>query len=149
MSDDVESLLREHYRRAAEDVRPAPELVARYRNAGRPTRVAPAWPRVLLAAAAVAAVAFVTWSLLRSPHRSTPVAPPPAPATGAPSPVTRSPSAVPAPVPTVRGPASPPNGLPPAPSPKPVRSQPRPVRTVVTSVPHPVPTRPPVPSPTR
>lgn len=145
MSDDLESLLREHYRRAAEDVRPEPELVARYRNAARPARVAPVWPRVLLAAAAVAAVALVTWSLLRSPHRGTPVAPP-APATGAPSPVTRTPSAVPTPVPTVRRP-DPPSRVPPARAPKPARPLPRRVRTVAP-VPDSAPTRAPVPSPT-
>lgn len=143
MSDDLEALLREHYRRAAEDIRPDADLVTRYRNAARP-RIARAWPRVLLAAAAVAVVVLLAWGLLRPGGRAVPVAPPATPGTGSPvpvppRPVRTSPSGVPAPTrtatalpskapPRVRAPS----GMPPVP----VRTAP-PSR----SVPAPSPTR--------
>lgn len=91
MADDLEDLLREHYRRAAEDVRPDVELLTRYRNAVRPARSAPAWPRILFAAAAVAAVALLTWGFLRGIGRDVPATPPPASGTS-PSPAARPPS---------------------------------------------------------
>ncbi|GAA4612234.1 hypothetical protein GCM10023195_52280 [Actinoallomurus liliacearum] len=92
MSDDLDALLRDHYRRAAEGVRPDPELIDRFRNTARPARAVPGWPRLLLAAAAVAAIALVAWGLLRPDHRaepsdhSVPIAPPSATTVVTPSP---------------------------------------------------------------
>ncbi|MEV5704341.1 hypothetical protein [Actinoallomurus sp. NPDC052274] len=92
MSDDLDALLRDHYRRAAEGVRPDAELIDRLRNTARPARAVPGWPRMLLAAAAVAAIALVTWGLLRPDHpaepsdHSVPVAPPSATTVVTPSP---------------------------------------------------------------
>jgi len=97
MSENFEDLLRDHYRRAAESIRPDAELVDRYRSAGRPARALPVRASVLLAAAAVALTALVTWGLLRPGHRDVPVTPPPLP-TGHTSPlVTPSPSPSPSP----------------------------------------------------
>ncbi|MDN3353685.1 hypothetical protein [Actinomadura sp. DC4] len=102
MSEDLEALLREHYRRAAERIVPGADLVERGR-AARPSR-ARTWPRVLAAAAAIAVVAAVTWGLLRPAHRHETPATPPAPATRVPSPsVSPMPSRtgiLPVPVPT-------------------------------------------------
>lgn len=141
MSDDLDALLREHYRRAAEGVQPDRELIDRLRTAGRPARAVPGWPRMLLAAAAVAAIALLTWGLLRPEHpaepsrHSVPIAPPPA-STGPPSPTappsmptrTRAPHTRPVPGVTER-PTLPPSA----------RPTPRPTRTA-TDTPRPAPT---------
>src|SRR5262249_10239108 len=68
MSDDLEALLREHYRRAADGIQPDAELIARSRDAARSgdtARLARTWPRVLIAAAAIAVIAALTWGLLK------------------------------------------------------------------------------------
>ncbi len=103
MSDDLEALLRDHYRRAAEDIRPSAELVARVRNTARPKR-ASRWPPALAAAAAVVIVTVVTWGLLRSSgHEETPVSPPPATVD-----VTPTPSPIPTPSDRTPEPSRPP-----------------------------------------
>jgi hypothetical protein len=96
MSEDLDALLREHYRRAAETMVPDPDVVDRARAAGR-TRPSPArtWPRLLAAAAAIAAIAMVTWGLLRPIHRSERPATPPRPAVD----LTPAPTRTPVPVP--------------------------------------------------
>ena len=105
MSERAEDLIRDHYRRVAENIRPDAELIDRYRNAGRPARARPVRAGLLLAAAAVALTALVTWGLLRPGHRDVPVTPPPSP-TGHPSPVvTPTPSPSPS---KPRTPSSPP-----------------------------------------
>jgi hypothetical protein len=80
MSEDLDALLREHYRRAAETIVPDTELVERGRAAGR-TYTSPVrtWPRLVAAAAVIAAIAAVTWGLLRPAHRSEQPATPPVP----------------------------------------------------------------------
>ncbi|GAA4635062.1 hypothetical protein GCM10023196_079050 [Actinoallomurus vinaceus] len=128
MSDDLDALLREHYRRAAEGIQPDAELIDRYRGSARPTRTVPAWPRMLLAAAAVAGIALLTWGLLKPDHpgrRSVPLAPPPA--TSVPSPSTThtsprttnssTPGVRPHPLPTRRPGGHPKATVPPTPSP--------------------------------
>lgn len=97
MSENFEDLLRDHYRRAADGIQPDKELIDRCRSAGRPARVLPARvlpvrPSMLLAAAAVALTALLTWGLLRPGHRSVPVAPPTSPAGRTPIPVTPTPT---------------------------------------------------------
>jgi hypothetical protein len=105
MSEDLEALLREHYRRAAEDIRPDAGLVTRLRHGPRPARVR-TWPRVLAAAAAVVIVALATWGLFRPARHEAPVAPPPATVGGSPVPRTPTPSSSPRSVrPPVRRPA--------------------------------------------
>ena len=88
MSDDLDALLRDHYRRGAESVRPDAELVARIRNATRPKRVNRRLP-ALAAAAAVILLTLVSWVLLRPGHQETPVSPPP-PAVSPPMPTPSS-----------------------------------------------------------
>jgi hypothetical protein len=105
MSEDLEDLLREHYRRAAEGIAPDTELVERGRSAVRPAR-ARTWPRVLAAAAAIAVIAAVTWGLLRPVHRDESPATPPAPVSQVPSP-TPPPSPPSRPKPRPTGPATP------------------------------------------
>lgn len=123
MSENFEDLLRDHYRRAAESIRPDAELVDCYRSAGRPARALPVRASVLLAAAAVALTALVTWGLLRPGHRDVPVTPPPLP-TGHTSPlVTPSPVVTPSP------------SRPDPPSPPPIRRPPG--RIAATPVPQP------------
>lgn len=116
MSEDLEALLREHYRRTAEGITPDAELVERGRRAARPTR-ARTWPRVLAAAAAIAVIAAVTWGLLRPVHRDQSPATPPAPAGDVPMP--SPPPRTPSPASTVR-----PRVSPPLPRGTPVRSAP-------------------------
>ena len=136
MSEDLEALLREHYRRAAEGIMPDANLVARTRRAARPAAVR-TWPWMLATAAAVAVIAAVTWGLLRPGHSSTPVAPPPATVSHSPSPAPPPPTAtsparptapprrLPLPHPTVtRAPSHPPLGtMTLAPVPSPSRAQ--------------------------
>jgi len=89
MNEDLDALLRDHYRRAAENIQPDADLIDRYRNVSRPARVLPGWVRILPAAAAAAAIALAAWSILRigpSTHHDTPIAPPPTMTTGVPSP---------------------------------------------------------------
>jgi len=111
MSEDLEALLREHYRRAAEEIVPDARLIERGRRAVRPRR-ARTWPRVLAAAAAIAVIAAVTWGLLRPVHRHESPATPPAPVSDVPAPTappsgrTTRPTKPPAPRPTVSRPAS-------------------------------------------
>jgi hypothetical protein len=106
MSDDLDALLRDHYRRAAEGVQPDHELIDRLRNAARPARAVPGWPRMLLAAAAVAAIALVAWGLLRPDHpaapsrRTVPIAPPPTTTAPTPPPHSSTPTEHPSPRPT-------------------------------------------------
>jgi hypothetical protein len=116
MSEDLEALLREHYRRAAESITPDAELVERGRRAARPTRTR-TWPRVLAAAAAIAVIAAVTWGLLRPVHRDQSPVTPPAPAGDVPMPI--PPQRTASPASTVR-----PRVSPPVPSRTPVRSAP-------------------------
>lgn len=135
MSEDLEALLREHYRRAAEGIVPDAELVERGRRAVRPTR-ARAWPRVLAAAAAIAVIAAVTWGLLRPGHRDQSPVTPPAPVSDAPAPPMTRPAETPTPRATVTRPvpsgshARAPARLPPT---SPVRAVPTP--TAVPSSP--------------
>jgi hypothetical protein len=128
MSEDLEALLREHYRRAAEGITPDAELVERGRRAARPTR-ARTWPRVLAAAAAIAVIAAVTWGLLRPAHRDqSPATPPAPPAPAGDVPMPSPPRRTPSPASTVR-----PRVSPPRPRGTPVRSAPRsPARAVPT-----------------
>jgi hypothetical protein len=79
MSEELEALLREHYRRAAEGIVPDADVIERGRRAARPMR-ARTWPRVLAAAAAIAVIAVVTWGLLRPVHHDQSPSTPPAPA---------------------------------------------------------------------
>ncbi|MCO6008751.1 hypothetical protein NE236_27630 [Actinoallomurus purpureus] len=143
MSDDLDALLREHYRRAADGVQPDAELMDRFRRAGRPTRAVRSWPRMLLAAAAVVAIALVAWSLSRPDHpgrRGVPMAPPPA--TTVPSPPMPSPSPLTTrPTPRLTKPAR--RAVPVPPSPRPTGAS--------TETPHPSATRrsPSTPRPTR
>jgi hypothetical protein len=99
MSENFEDLLRDHYRRAAENIRPDTELLDRYRRAGRPARALPVRASVLLAAAAVALTALVTWGLLRPGHREAPPGPPLPAGRPTSSPVT-PPTVTPSPTPT-------------------------------------------------
>lgn len=78
MNDDLDALLREHYRRAAEGIVPDAELVERVLGADRPPR-ARSWPRVLAAAAAITVVTIVTWNLALPTHSVDPSVPPVAP----------------------------------------------------------------------
>ncbi|MFB9838524.1 hypothetical protein [Actinoallomurus acaciae] len=84
MRDDLEDLLTEHYRRAAEDIEPDAALIDRYRGAARPARAFPVrWGPLAVAAAAVVLAVLTGWLLW--PDRSpAPVAPPIAPAGSAP-----------------------------------------------------------------
>jgi len=84
MNEDLETMLREHYRRAAENIQPDADLIGSCRNVPRRTRptrvraVPTAWP-TWVAAAAAAAIALATWAMLRPgppPHRDVPIAPP-------------------------------------------------------------------------
>ncbi|GAB3963774.1 hypothetical protein GCM10029978_022720 [Actinoallomurus acanthiterrae] len=136
MSDDLDALLREHYRRAAEGIQPDAELIDRFRGSARPTRTVPAWPRMLLAAATVAGIALLAWGLLKPDHpgrRSVPLAPPPT--TAVPSPSPTHPSA-----PTIT-PSRP--GVPPHPR----VTKPPGARRTATVQPTPRPTRPGTPTP--
>ncbi|WP_433175245.1 hypothetical protein [Actinoallomurus sp. CA-150999] len=136
MSDDLDALLREHYRRAAEGIQPDAELIERYRGSVTPRRTVPAWPRMLLAAAAVAGIALLAWGLLKPDHpgrRSVPLAPPPA--TAVPSPSTTHSSA---PTTTPSRPVAPPH---------PRATKPPGARRKVTVSPTPSPTHPGVPTP--
>lgn len=66
MTDDLETRLREHYRRAAEDIRPDPDVIVHARSArlDRPSRTP--W---LLAAASVVVIAVAGWAVFRpTPH---------------------------------------------------------------------------------
>lgn len=130
MSEDLEALLREHYRRAAEGIVPDAELVERGQRAVRPTR-ARTWPRVLAAAAAIAVIAAVTWGLLHPTRRDQSPATPPVPVSDAPSPTPPTPR--PAQTPTPRATVT---------RPLPSRSHPRtsvrpPSRSPVRAVPTP------------
>jgi len=126
MSEDLEALLREHYRRAAEGIVPDAEVVERGRRAVRPAR-ARTWPRVLAAAAAIAVVAAVTWGLLRPVHRGAPPVTPPAPVTDVP-PTTApsSPSTHPSRRPAFSEPPVRPSPSGEAPTQRPVRRRPLP-----------------------
>ncbi|MBT2209173.1 hypothetical protein [Actinomadura sp. NEAU-AAG7] len=108
MDDDLDALLREHYRAAADRIEVGPRSVRRFQDAGReaggdggavPLRsLARRWAPPLLAAAVTAAVVVAVALLLwpgqggtRSPEPPRPLAPPESPAASVP-PV---PSAVP------------------------------------------------------
>ncbi|MCO5971491.1 hypothetical protein [Actinoallomurus soli] len=153
MSDDLDALLRDHYRRAAEGVQPDRELIDRLRNTTRPARAVAGWPRVLLAAAAVAAIALLAWGLLRPDHaaepsrRSVPIAPLPA-TTEPPSHHLPTPTPTPTPTRTKAHPVSRPPRR--GPRPTPARPTPRPTLTV-NGTPRPAPTATPssIPRPSR
>ncbi|MCO5994041.1 hypothetical protein [Actinoallomurus rhizosphaericola] len=147
MSDDLDALLRDHYRRAAEGVQPDRELIDRLRNTARPARAVAGWPRALLAAAAVAAIALLAWGLLRPDHaaepsrRSVPIAPLPAttepPSHHLPTPTPTRTKAHPVSRPPKRGPRPP--SAPPTPRPTLTRNwTPRPAPTgTPSSIPRP------------
>lgn len=123
MTDDLDALLREHYRRTAEGIVPDRELIERAARARRPAPVR-TWPQVLAAAAAVVVVA-VTWFLLRPSHRSEKPVAPPAPVVDVPP--SRPPLPTPMPSPTqTRRPTASPSARPTArrPHPGPRRSRP-------------------------
>jgi hypothetical protein len=83
MDDDLENLLVEHYRRAAEEIEPDAGLIDRYRNAGRPERGS--WTRLgPLAVAAAVALVVLAGLLLWPRHRAAVPIGPPSP-TGRPS----------------------------------------------------------------
>lgn len=102
MRDDLEDLLTEHYRRAAEDIEPDTVLIDRCRGAARPAWAFPVRWGPLAAAAAVTLAVLAGW-LLWPDRSSAPVAPPIAPARSAP-PATptgeATPRATPRPTPT-------------------------------------------------
>lgn len=116
MDDELEIMLRRHYRRAANDVHATPELVERLAAAGRaeaggePERRARRWVFPVLAAAVTAAVvltvAVLLWPKAEHPR---PLGPQPVPQT------TETPSAPPMPVPSKlpKGPGASPPAIPP------------------------------------
>ncbi len=129
MSDDLEDLLRDHYRRAAENIDPDAALLARVREATRAPRPK-TWPLALAAAAAVALVTIAAWGLLRpSGHREQPVTPrlpvPPAVAT---TPSPSPPAPTPSPTRARRPQASSPPRLRTPPEIRPSRAYPVPTR---------------------
>ncbi|QKW38690.1 hypothetical protein HUT06_35610 [Actinomadura sp. NAK00032] len=88
MNDDLDALLREHYRAAADGIRPDPAAVRRFQDAGRaaaPARAGAArrWTLPTLAAAVTAAVlvavAVLFWPGARDPEPPRPMAPPVSP----------------------------------------------------------------------
>ncbi|GLY83829.1 hypothetical protein [Actinoallomurus iriomotensis] len=138
MRDDLEDLLTEHYRRAAEDIEPDAGLIDRCRGAARTGWAFPARWGPLVAAAAVALAVLTGWLLWpdqrpasvpppvspvrsappASPSGGTPVTPRPTP-TGVRPPQVRSPAdRTPTPRPTPRSvnPSPPRSGMPPVPS---------------------------------
>ncbi|GAA2597629.1 hypothetical protein SMC26_00075 [Actinomadura fulvescens] len=125
MDDELETLLRGHYRRAADDIHATRDVVERAQAAGRTgdLRGRGPWLRrwtvpAVAAAVTVAVIVAVTMVLWPAPERVRPVAPPPDSTTGAPTPVSRPPfkPGKPVPVsPTARPPETPPtsgNGRP-------------------------------------
>nr|WP_131740291.1 hypothetical protein [Actinomadura roseirufa] len=82
MNDDLDALLRAHYRGAADEIHAGPDTVRRFRDAGRAAArsrgVARFWaPPVLAAAltaaiAAAVAVAVLLWPAGREPARPRP-----------------------------------------------------------------------------
>ncbi|WP_433463807.1 hypothetical protein [Spirillospora sp. CA-128828] len=89
MNDDLDALLRDHYRTAADGIRADPGTVRRFQDAGR--AAAPArfvalrrWTFPALAAAVTAAVlvavAVLFWPGVRHPDPPRPLAPPASPA---------------------------------------------------------------------
>lgn len=83
MRDDLEDLLTEHYRRAAQDIEPDATLINRCRGAARPAWAFPAGWGPLMAAAAVTLAVLAGW-LLWPDRSSVPVAPPISPVRSAP-----------------------------------------------------------------
>lgn len=98
MNDDLDALLREHYRAAADEIRPDPAAVRRFQDAGRAAapmraraaraRAARRWTLPTLAAAVTAAVlvavAVLFWPGVREPEPPRPMAPPVSPVSPAP-----------------------------------------------------------------
>ncbi|MDL4821983.1 hypothetical protein [Actinomadura opuntiae] len=112
MNDELEALLRDHYRAAADHVTAGPGTVRRFQDAGRavraPERTRWRWAFPVLAAAVTAAVlvtiALLLWPGGGQPVKPRPMAPPASPAApgqGRPVPGTPAP-----------GPAEPPTGGP-------------------------------------
>ncbi|XRQ05040.1 hypothetical protein ACN3XK_52065 [Actinomadura welshii] len=141
MNDELDALLRVHYREAADDVHAGPDTVRRFQEAGRAAaavRSRPArtllrrWSLPALAAAVTAAVlvamAVFGWQGGREPDGPRPLAPPVSPAPEGSSPPPTGGAPTPSVVPTVQNPGErpqgPSGGTGPAPSvkPKPVES---------------------------
>ncbi|TDD77997.1 hypothetical protein E1293_25115 [Actinomadura darangshiensis] len=113
MNDDLDALLRDHYRRAADEIHAGPGTVRRFQDAGRDTaparfgllrrRTLPSrrWTFPLLAgaftAAVLVAVAVLFWPGARNPDPPRPLTPPASPA---PAPTSRAPSRPVSPVPS-------------------------------------------------
>ncbi|GAA2434763.1 hypothetical protein GCM10010191_56630 [Actinomadura vinacea] len=96
MNDELETLVREHYRRAADGIHPDPALLHRLQNPGpgRPARPGTAWRRLfkwavpVLAATAVAVALVFLWPGEERAPAPGPMGPPPgttAPSTPTPS----------------------------------------------------------------
>ncbi|MFA1540057.1 hypothetical protein [Actinomadura monticuli] len=126
MNDDLDDLLRDHYRAAADDVHADPATVRRFQDAARSTRTVPVplrtWMLPTLAAALTAAVlvavVLLLWPVTRNPEQPRPMGPaqemdppvptptnqpsaPPTPAPSASPPTTASPSVTVSPTGTV------------------------------------------------
>ncbi|MDL4775659.1 MULTISPECIES: hypothetical protein [Thermomonosporaceae] len=98
MDDELETLLRDHYRRGADEIQAGPDLVHRLQTAGREATVAPvsrfrAWTfpvfAGVLTAAVLVAVALLLWPGMPGRHEAPRPMGPPAtgtPATGTPAP---------------------------------------------------------------
>ncbi|MEU8343556.1 hypothetical protein SAMN05443665_1012138 [Actinomadura meyerae] len=117
MSDDLDALLREHYRAAADGIRPDPAAVRRFQDAGRaaaPARAVRRWTLPTLAAAVTAAVlvavAVLVWPGVREPEPPRPMAPPVSPVSPA-SPEPRTVPPEPWTGPPVPSPSSPVPGM--------------------------------------
>ncbi|MCP9953678.1 hypothetical protein [Actinomadura madurae] len=124
MNDELDALLRDHYRAAADEIHADPETVRRFQDAGRET--APAWrarlrrwafPAVAAAvtAAVVVAVAVLLWPGAGRPEPARPLTPPGTTSTPAEHPRTPEPAPSATTVPTPN-PASPGRPVPPSPS---------------------------------
>ncbi|GAA1562105.1 hypothetical protein GCM10009678_51260 [Actinomadura kijaniata] len=118
MDPELESRLREHYRRAADGIRPDPDLMRRLHDADR--AAVPWWRRwaapalaAAVTAGVIVAIAVLLWSRPGTPEPVGPLAPPVE--TGSPTPTSPS---VPPPSPTDNVP-SPPATVSPTPPPTP------------------------------
>jgi len=111
VNDDLDDLLRDHYRAAADDVHADPATVSRFQDAARSTRTVPVplrkWTLPTLAAALTAAVlvaaALLLWPVTRNQVQPRPMAPAQETTRPIPSRLTR-PSLPPTPAPTVSSP---------------------------------------------